>query len=245
MENVGESKSRNSEFQEKFSRGRLLKSIVTADEPVIFDVGAHFGESVAYLKKLFPKASVYSFEPDPDSFATLSGVAMDGVSYFNLAISDEDGAAPFYRNRISHTNSLLKVNLNSVDSIAIAKANAKKDTGFPDSFNEEANVATMRLDSFTRKHSIGQIDLLKIDVQGAERRVLLGGEATLRNTKAIVMEIIFFDYYEGRTAFIDVESVLAPLGFRLFSISDISNNPMNGRTDWAEVVYLNQGLIKG
>ncbi|MBF0292866.1 MAG: FkbM family methyltransferase [Nitrospinae bacterium] len=244
MENVGQIKSRNKEFQEKFDRGRLLQHIVTADAPVIADVGAHFGESVAYFKKLFPKATIYSFEPDPDSFARLSGAVIEGVSYFNLALSDEDGSASFYRNKISHTNSLLKVNLDSRDSIGVAKAKAENDSRYFEGFNEEVNVATIRLDSFARQHSIGQIDILKIDVQGAERRVLLGGEATLRNTKAIVMEIIFFDYYESRTAFIDVESVLAPLGFRLFSISDISNNPMNGRTDWAEVVYLNQNLVK-
>lgn len=244
MENVGQSKSRNKEFQEKFSRDRLLQHIVKAEEPVILDVGAHYGESVGYLKTLFPKASVYSFEPDPDSFDLLSATAIEGVSYFNIAISDADGTASFYRNKISHTNSLFKVNLNSRDSIGIAKATAENDKQFFDGFNEEVKVDAVRLDSFTMQHSIGQIDLLKIDVQGAECRVLTGGEATLRNTKAIVLEISFYDYYEHQTAFMDVENILLPLGFRLFSISEISNNPMNGRTDWAEVVYLNQNLIK-
>lgn len=245
MKNVGQSESRNKQFREKFSRERLLQHVVTASEPVIFDVGAHYGESVAYLKSLFPKASVYSFEPDPGSFDVLSVSVIEGVSYFNLALSDADGTASFYRNNISHTNSLLKVNLNSRDSIGIANATAENDTQYFEGFNEEVKVATTRLDSFTKQYSIGQIDLLKIDVQGAECRVLVGGDSTLRNTKVIVLEISFFDYYEHQTAFMDVEEILSPLGFRLFSISEISNNPMNGRTDWAEVVYLNQNFIKG
>jgi hypothetical protein len=58
------------------------------------------------------------------------------------------------------------------------------------------------------------------------------------------MEINFFDYYEHQTSFMDVEQILLPLGFQMFSISEISNNPMNGRTDWAEVVYLNQKFIE-
>ncbi len=243
MENVGQSKSRNEEFQEKFSRKRLIQHIVPAAEPVIFDVGAHYGESVAFLKPLFPKAHIYSFEPDPDSFSVLSAAAVERVSYFNLAFSDADGTASFYRNRISHTNSLLKVNLNSRDSIGIVNATAEKSTQYFENFNEEVKVATVRLDSFARQHSISQIDLLKIDVQGAECKVLLGAEATLRNTRAIILEISFFDYYEHQTSFMDVENILLPLGFRLFSISEISNNPMNGRTDWAEVIYLNQNLI--
>jgi FkbM family methyltransferase len=244
MENVGQSKSRNKEFQEKFSRERLLQSIVKAEEPVILDVGAHHGESVAYLKTLFPKASIYSLEPDPDSFDVLSASNIEGVSYFNLALSDTDGTASFYRNKISHTNSLFKVNLNSRDSIGIASATAINDTQYFGGFNEEIKATIMRLDSFTKQHSIDQVDLLKIDVQGAEYRVLNGGRETLQNTKAVVVEIIFFDYYEHQTAFMDIEKILSPLGFQLFSISEISNNPMNGRTDWAEVVYLNKNITK-
>ena len=191
MENVGQAKLRNKEFQKKFSRGTLLKHIVLAPEPVIFDVGAHHGESVAYLKPLFPKASIYSFEPDPGSFDVLSAAAIEGVSYFNLAISDADGTASFYRNKISHTNSLFKVNLKSKDSIGIAKATVEKNTQFFNNFNEEVMVATVRLDSFTRQHSIKLIDLLKIDVQGAERSVLTGGRDTLRNTKLSLWKLVF------------------------------------------------------
>ena len=244
MENVGQSKSRNKEFQEKFSRERLLQSIVTAEKPVILDVGAHYGESVGYLKTLFPEALIYSFEPDPNSFNVLSASNIEDVSYFNMALSDTDGTASFYQNKISHTNSLFKVNLNSRDSIGIASATAINDTQYFGGFNKEINTLTMRLDSFTAQHSIDQVDLLKIDVQGAECRVLTGGRGTLQNTKVVVVEIIFFDYYEHQTAFMDIEKILSPLGFQLFSISEISNNPMNGRTDWAEVVYLNKNKTK-
>lgn len=240
MENVGQAKLRNKEFQEKFNREGLFRHVVKAEKPVIFDVGAHHGESVTFLKTLFPNALIYSFEPDPDSFEVLSTSVIEGVSCFNLAISDVDGVASFYRNKISHTNSLFKVNLNSKDSIGIANATAENDTQYFDSFNEEVKVSTIRLDGFAKQCSIEQIDLLKIDVQGAECRVLAGAKETLKHTKVIVLEISFFDYYEHQTAFIDVEKILLPLGFRLFSISEISNNPMNGRTDWAEVVYLNQ-----
>ena len=87
-----------------------------------------------------------------------------------------------------------------------------------------------------------KVDLLKIDVQGAECHVLRGGQNSLKTTRAIVLEISFFDYYEHQTSFLNVESILSPLGFKLYSISEISNNPLNGRTDWAEVVYVNSSL---
>ena len=137
-----------------------------------------------------------------------------GVSYFNLALSDVDGTASFYRNKISHTNSLLKVNLKSRDSIGVAKAIEKNDAQYFERFNAEVQVTTAQLDSFSSQRSIDQIDVLKIDVQGAECRVLEGGAEVLKRTKVIILEISFFDYYESRSSFFDVERILLPQGFR-------------------------------
>jgi FkbM family methyltransferase len=239
MENVGESQSRNDEFKGKFTREKLLYQIVKNESPNIFDIGAHHGESVVFLKKVFPNAHIYSFEPDPESFSILSGAAIDGVSYFNLAFSDADGESNFYRNKISHTNSLLKVNERSQDSIGISKALNQNDLEYFEKFNHKISVKTETVDSFLTANPLDKIDLLKIDVQGAERLVLRGASKTLSKVKVIIIEVSFYDYYEQQSSFLDVEKIIAPCGFKLFSISEISNNPMNGRTDWAEVVYVN------
>ena len=242
MKDVGESKKRNEEYKRLFNRELLIQNLVSNKCPVIFDIGAHYGESVQYFKKLFPESIIYSFEPDPESFDVLSSKHIDGVSYYNQAISDFDGCATFYRNKISHTNSLFKVNLNSKDSIGITSAKINNDKQYLSGFNSEYKVSATMLDSFTKKHCIEKVDLLKIDVQGAECHVLRGGQNSLKTTRAIVLEISFFDYYEHQTSFLNVESILSPLGFKLYSISEISNNPLNGRTDWAEVVYVNSSL---
>jgi len=68
-----------------------------------------------------------------------------------------------------------------------------------------------------------------------KRCYLEGG--VLQNTSNVIVEVSFYDYYEKNTSFMDVEKYLIPAGFKLFSILDISRNPMNGRTDWAEVLY--------
>lgn len=243
MKNVGQSNERNLEYSKLFSREKLIKKLVTSETPVIFDIGAHHGESIQFLKKLFEKSFIYSFEPDPDSFKTLSSKAVRGVNYYNLALSDADGRSTFYRNKVSHTNSLLKVNLKSKDSIGITAAKVNDDKLYMSEFNIEFQVNTTRLDSFAKLNFINNVDLLKIDVQGAESNVLKGGKEILKKTTVVILEINFFDYYEEQTSFLDIESLLSPLGFKLYSISEISNNPMNGRTDWAEVVYVNNSLL--
>jgi FkbM family methyltransferase len=243
MKNIGQSNIRNEEYKKLFSREKLIQHLVTNKSPVIFDIGAHHGESVKYLKDLFPKSAIYSFEPDPDSFKVLSSKLIEGVSYYNQALSNNEGTATFFRNKISHTNSLFKVNLNSKDSIGIRNAKVSEDKKYLSEFNSEFHVNTTTLDSFTKRHSIEIVDILKLDVQGAECRVLSGGQSSLKKTKVIVLEISFFDYYEHQTSFLDVELLLSPLGYKLYSISEISNNPMNGRTDWVETVYVNTNLL--
>ena len=64
---------------------------------------------------------------------------------------------------------------------------------------------------------------------------MVGG--ALQKAKAVIVEVSFYDYYKNSTSFMDLEKYLIPAGFELFSILDISRNPMNGRTDWAEVLY--------
>lgn len=50
-------------------------------------------------------------------------------------------------------------------------------------------------------------------------------------------EISFYDFYEKEVSFYDIERIVLPAGFRLWDISHISKNPMNGRTDWVDVIY--------
>lgn len=243
MKNVGQSNERNKEYSKLYSREKLIQKLVKNKTPVLFDIGAHHGESVQYLKELFEKSTIYSFEPDPASFQILSSKTVKGVFYYNLALSDANGRSIFYRNKVSHTNSLLKVNLNSEDSIGIAAAINNDDKQYMSEFNLEFDVNTVTLDSFVKINLIENVDLLKIDVQGAESKVLNGGKEILKKTTVVILEISFFDYYEQQTSFLDVELLLCPLGFKLYSISEISNNPMNGRTDWAEVIYVNNNLL--
>lgn len=239
MKDVGESKSRNADFSRNYSRSRLIASLIPSSEasPVIFDVGAHTGESIVYLRGLFPSARIHSFEPDPASFEALRAHADARTHCHNLALSDVNGSAAFFRNGISHTNSLYRINMDSEDSIYLTKVRAREQSLEPERFNQQIDVATCRLDDFCAQHALERIDLLKIDVQGAEARVLAGAGAQLGKVANVILEVSFYDYYEHQSSFLEVEQFLAPHGLRLYSISEISNNPMNGRTDWAEVLY--------
>ena len=237
MKNVGEFRKRNKDFEQKFNRDEIIKKSISSALPIIFDVGAHHGETIDYLKSLFVHAKIFSFEPDSESFDKLSQKTANDVKVFNLAISDKVGTVKFYRNRISHTNSLYKVNLKSKDSVCFAKGRESGLSVNEKEYNSDVDVKSVTLDRFVVDNAIEYIDLLKIDVQGAEKKVLSGGREILQKTRAVIVEVAFYDYYENSTSFMDIEKYLIPAGFELFGILDISRNPMNGRTDWVEVLY--------
>jgi FkbM family methyltransferase len=235
VKDVGEFDKRNIEFDSVFNRDIIIKNSVTSKTPIVFDIGAHHGQSIDYLKTIFPGCKIYSFEPDPESFKVLSRKESDRVEVFNIAISNQVGEVRFFKNKISHTNSLYKINLDSNDSIRATKERSLEKSAYSDEINREIRVKSTTLSKFIDDHGISHIDLIKIDVQGAEDKVLEG--ANLSIISSIIVEVSFYDFYEKSTSFMDIEKILTPAGFYLFSILDISRNPMNGRTDWVEVLY--------
>ncbi len=234
-DSVGEAKQRNVLFKEMFDRKRLIKAAVHRNNPVILDIGAHHGESARLFRDLFPGAFILSVEPDPGSFVVLIGAGADHC--VNKAVSNNAGKVTLWRNHASHLNSLFPVNYESRDSIAFTKAREAGDERVFDTFNDPKTVEAITLDMVIPLLPFLPIDLLKIDVQGAEALVLEGGPLALAATDAVLVEISLYDFYEKHASFSDVEKFLHPAGLELFCLTEISHNPMNGRTDWVEALY--------
>ncbi len=241
LDSVGEAKERNVQFKEQFDRRRLIRAAVHRSQPVILDIGAHRGESARFFRELFPAAFIFSLEPDPDSFKEMLAHQDFNHCCVNMAVSQQSGTATLWRNDISHLNSLLRVNYDSYDAIKITNARGMGDDKLLKTFNHPITVQTITLDDFiallTKSVRPDWIDLLKIDVQGAEALVLDGGPKTLLQTNAVLIEISLYDFYEKHVGFYDVEKFLRPAGFELFCFTEISHNPMSGRTDWVEALY--------
>ena len=61
----------------------------------------------------------------------------------------------------------------------------------------------------------------------------------LKDVRVVLTELMFYDYYDRSLSFSDIEVHLHKAGFKLYDISHIAKNPMNGRTDWVGVIYVN------
>jgi FkbM family methyltransferase len=160
---------------------------------------------------LFPAAVIYCFEPFPESFAVLqAALAGDGgVRPFKLALADRAGEAVLNANVFPATNSLLA----TAPTAAEVWPGLVQTTG-------QVRVPTTTLDSFCREQSIDRIDVLKLDVQGAEPLVLRGGEGLLRSgrVRLVYAEVLTLPTYAGQAELHEFLSMMSGYGFELFNV---------------------------
>ena len=105
---------------------------------------------------------------------------------------------------------------------------------------ENVNIDT--IDNYLTLNNIDHVDLIKIDTQLYEDKVLQGCKNTIKNLKvdAIEMEIVFSDVYKKYFSFSDLEKYLTPYNFRFAAIKLHNNNLFSGSIFFANVLYLNK-----
>ena len=237
--NYKTNKERTMDYEKKFNKNKIIKSLVNNDTPVIFDVGANEGQSVEYYKSLFPNCVIHCFEPDVDTFKILSENCknLDNVYLNNYGIGSETNELEFYKHDInSELNGFYKLNDKSKDSISLNSNNADE---YKTKINHNSIAKIIKLSSYIKENNISKIDLLKIDTQGYEEECLKGIENEFNKIKIILTEIMFYDLYTKSLSFYDLEKYLIPNNFKIYDISHISKNPMNGRLDWVDAIYKN------
>ena len=77
------------------------------------------------------------------------------------------------------------------------------------------------LDDYALQNEINLIDILKIDTQGYEDKVIAGAKNLIKDNKIkiIQIEIIFSEIYENPLNIYDIEKFLVPNGYKLFGFS--------------------------
>jgi len=134
------------------------------------DVGAQIGYfSVVAAALVGERGTVHSFEPAPDCFSRLVVNSRDypWITPHNSAVTDHTGEIAFYRSP------------------------NQSESGWGAIFNEDGervrlSVRACTLDSWASEQGIEKIDVLKIDVEGAECRVLEGARAVIAKTRPIL-----------------------------------------------------------
>jgi len=181
----------------------LSESLQPMTLPSVVDVGANPLDDPPYKPLLdLGLCRVHGFEPQPQAFAKLQAIKGDLESYTNAAVGD-GGTHSLNIYHGSGLSSLFTLDSDAMDFLGRAKRPAR--------LLEKIEVETQRLDDV---EDIEGIDLLKIDVQGAEKMIFQHGGQKLSQAVAVVTELRFYPLYEGEPLLDEQISTLSELGFR-------------------------------
>ncbi|MGD8603905.1 MAG: FkbM family methyltransferase [Anaerolineales bacterium] len=140
------------QFHELFVQAHYFVSL-ESNHPYIIDCGSNIGLSVMFFAKLYPDAIILAFEPDPDAYACLTRNVQDNglnnVTTECVAITDKEGEVDFYSDENRPGSAL--------GSIIPGRVQGSRQ-----------RVPSRTLSSLIN----GKVDLLKIDIEGAELQVV-------------------------------------------------------------------------
>ena len=163
---------------------RLAAAIMAksdAAEPVIIDIGANVGLFTTAFVAAKPPKLVLAIEPSNYVFSILKIVTakLDRVRCRKLALSHESGEVQL-KTPVKKSGSL-RVGLSHI-------GDGDEITAFVE------NVQAKRLDDLLTEESITHVDIVKIDVEGAEQHVINGAPNLINKTKPIW----FVELVQGR-----------------------------------------------
>lgn len=197
----------------------IFEKMVNKSKLIIFDVGANDGRSIIRFESRFPDAEIYSFEPTKSAYGKISKLSSEKIRIFNYALSNIDGEKEFcqYEYLSGKTNSFYPMVKNSKYRLQRTVSNNETET--------IKCVKVKKLDTFLEENEISNIDLLKIDTQGAEIEILKGAEKTLNSKKINVIELeyIIGIAHEFRSSLYELEEMLHKNNYKLIAIEHSGN----------------------
>ncbi|HBT08332.1 MAG TPA: hypothetical protein DEB18_01555 [Leeuwenhoekiella sp.] len=216
-------------YKKKFD---IFKVILEKEDPIIVEIGAHYGEDSVRFTETFEKSTIYCFEPDPRNIAIFKKhVDNSRIKLFECALSNEEGTAEFFQSYQDYAKEQVpdkydwiskedyeKHKLNNSGSSSLKK-------GYQHTLNETITVQTKRFDNWMVENDISQIDLAWIDVQGAEAMVIEGMGNEIYNVGFIWIEYGELNY-EGGLSRADTITLLAAKGFK--PLKDFHNTTTTG-----------------
>jgi len=148
----------------------------------LVDVGANNGWFSACMAKAHPEMHCHLIEPNAELASAIEGNLSSRCADYSihfLGISDHCGSARF---NVAFDNAQQSSLMREV----VTKFSEPR-------YIEESEIEVLTLDSFCQQNSIEAIDLLKVDIQGAEHLLLDGAQETLKRTRMALFEISFIE----------------------------------------------------
>lgn len=179
---------------------------------VVLDVGAHIGIFTVYAsKKVGESGKVFSFEPEPENLRILKkNVAINGcsnVQVFPFALSNEEGNIKLFVQELPGRHSIMG--------------------GSP----VDIQVPVRKLDDVVYELALSRVNVLKIDAEGAESKILSGAKKTLAISNNVILEV--------HMKYVTLDSITRILSESGFQCEILYDDP------YAAILYCRSTGLKG
>jgi FkbM family methyltransferase len=176
---------------------------------VIFDIGANVGfYSLHWASRITPGGTIHAFEPVPSTFRWLSrNIALNDLNDIirtrNFGLGDARGSVSVFLPEFSGSGAASIRNLH------------------PNESSREIEVQLDTLDQYFSSAGLDRLDLIKVDVEGAELFVLQGGRETITKYRPLIfLELLRkwsrpFGYHPN-----DVIKMLREIGYRCYTFGE-------------------------
>jgi FkbM family methyltransferase len=184
---------------------QTARSLVYAERPVVFDVGANVGEwSRGFLEEV-PLARLYLFEPSPGCQRQIEALKLNYAALIPAAVGDHQGKASLlFSSALDGSASLYP----------------RGDSYFRDRNYETIEVDVVTIDGVMASRHLDFVDFLKMDIEGHELRALEGARKALEEKR---IGALSFEFGSGninsRTFFRDLWELLTKRGLRIWRIT--------------------------
>ncbi|MHB8474367.1 MAG: FkbM family methyltransferase [Gammaproteobacteria bacterium] len=185
---------------------------------VVLDVGANLGEFSVFAAKRVPDGVVHAFEPTQKLYSLARrNIEVNGFSnthVHEIGLSDHPGSFPIYKAAVRGADGSMNNGLNSLFG--------------GNGLDVSETIEIVRLDDWCDEHRVSILDLIKMDIEGAELSALKGSEKILRRLKPkMIVEVNNATCDRAGYTPRDLVDYIVGLGY------DISNIDHRGQTDIA------------
>lgn len=205
-------------FDRTFQRLKLLKEIGFTFS-TICDIGASSGTWSRECLKIFPCSQYFCVEP------------LDEHQFELQIFEKEYPNVKYWQGCFGEKKKEGILNVDGCGS-SILRGHWNNDYGTP----KEVEIDT--LDNFVSRGICTAPDLIKLDVQGYELKVLSGAVNTLKLTQAIITEISFFHFQAGMPVFHEIVAQLNEYGFVVSDILSLNPRPLDNMAGQADLLFI-------
>jgi FkbM family methyltransferase len=175
---------------------------------------------------------IYSFECNPESVLVCDKNIKEfsSIKLIPKAVCDVDEKVDFYATDMERSND---------KNIGASSLLFHIDNEY-DYIQKRIRVQGIRLDSFMKQEQIQTIDLLCLDLQGAEKIALEGLGDQLKNVRYIISEVSFSSYYYDNVLFTELTQILKDKGF----IMTVCDHDFKTATTFGNALFENARMTK-